>query len=249
MRAEITNSSLEVDDELSNDFTSILENSDERITPFMNLFWQQQKKLLTSSHTGERYHHPMIIRFCLSHAAKSPSCYEELRNSKVLVLPSQKRLKDYRNAIRPQRGFQEEVVEEFKVLTDPYFWCTEICGSVIWWNEGDIKPCVGQSERRTDWFYWTMVFWRKQMKLLNMPLHFLYKGSAQSSSLALYILQQQVSQQHKMMPLFWKAVAILETSCNLWVIAASSDGVSPNRRFYRLHKPLDGGADTCATIQ
>ena len=87
------------------------------------------------------------------------------------------------------------------------------------------------------------------MKLLNMPLHFLYKGSAQSSSLALYILQQQVSQQHKMMPLFWKAVAILETSCNLWVIAASSDGVSPNRRFYRLHKPLDGGADTCATIQ
>ena len=109
-----------MDDELSNDFTSIVENSDERITPFMNLFWQQQKKLLTSSHTGVRYH-PMIIWFCLSHAAKSSSCYEELRNSKVLVLPSQKRLKDYRNAMRPQRGFQEEVVEEFKVLTDSYF--------------------------------------------------------------------------------------------------------------------------------
>lgn len=68
MQAEIRNSGLEVDHELSNDFTSILENSDERITPFMNLFWQQQKKLLTSSRTGVRYH-PMIIRFCLSLAA------------------------------------------------------------------------------------------------------------------------------------------------------------------------------------
>ena len=77
MRAEIMNSSLEVDHELSNDFTSILENSDEKITPFMNRFWQQQRKLLTNSRTGVRYH-PMIRQFCLSVAAKSASCYEEL---------------------------------------------------------------------------------------------------------------------------------------------------------------------------
>ena len=63
----------------------------------------------------------MIIRFCLSLAAKSPSCYEELRNWKVLVLPSQQRLKDYRNAIRPQHGFQEEIVKELNSLTDTYF--------------------------------------------------------------------------------------------------------------------------------
>jgi len=62
----------------------------------------------------------MIIRFCLSLAAKSPSCYEELRNSKV-ILPSQRGLKDYGNAIRTQRGFQEEVVEQLKAETDCYF--------------------------------------------------------------------------------------------------------------------------------
>lgn len=59
-------------------------------------------------------YHPMIIRFCLSLAAKSPSCYEELRNSGVLVLPNQRRLKDYRNAIKPKRGFQKEVIEMLK---------------------------------------------------------------------------------------------------------------------------------------
>ena len=36
---------------------------------------------------------------------------------------------------------------------------------------------------------------------------------------------------------------LLETTYNLWVIAATSDGASPNRRFYCLHKPLDGDAD------
>ena len=63
----------------------------------------------------------MIIRLCLSLAAKSPSCYDELPNSKVLVLPSQRWLKDYRNAIKPQRGFQEEVIEVLKTETNSFF--------------------------------------------------------------------------------------------------------------------------------
>lgn len=28
-------------------------------------------------------------------------------------------------------------------------------------------------------------------------------------------------------------------SCNLWVIVATSDGASPNRKFYRMRKALD----------
>lgn len=48
----------------------------------------------------------------------------------------------------------------------------------------------------------------------------------------------------QLMPIFWEAVFILETFCNLWVICTTSDGASPNRRFYRLHKSMDGDADT-----
>ena len=51
----------------------------------------------------------------------------------------------------------------------------------------------------------------------------------------------------QLMPIFWEAVCILEHSCNLWVIATTSDVASPNRGFYKLHKPLDGdsGTDVC----
>ena len=89
MRAELESTNIEVDHELSNDLTKILGSAADtsKMTPFMKLFWEQQQKLFTSSQKGVRYH-PMIIRFCLSLAAKSPSCYEELRNSGVLVLPS-----------------------------------------------------------------------------------------------------------------------------------------------------------------
>lgn len=91
MRVELEKSSMEIDNELSNDFVKILDSADTKITPFMKLFWQEQRKLFTRSTTGVRYH-PMIIRFCLSLAAKSPSCYEELRNSGVLVLQKPKKV-------------------------------------------------------------------------------------------------------------------------------------------------------------
>ena len=120
MRKELQKNNVEVDHELSNDLADIMTKAGSKVTPFMNLFWQQQQKLFGSKATGVRYH-PMIIRFCLSLAAKSSSCYEELRNSKVLVLPSQCRLTDYRNAIKPQRGFQAEVVTELKNITEQYF--------------------------------------------------------------------------------------------------------------------------------
>ena len=42
----------------------------------------------------------------------------------------------------------------------------------------------------------------------------------------------------QLMPLFWEAVAILELSCNLWVIDVTSDRASPNRHLYRMHKNL-----------
>lgn len=119
MKLEIEKSSIEVNSELSKDITTILGNS-ESCTPFMNLFWQEQKKLLTNNLTGVRYH-PMIIRYCLSLVAKSPACYEELCRSKILKLPSQRTLRDYKSCIRPHTGFQEKVIEDLKEQTNSYF--------------------------------------------------------------------------------------------------------------------------------
>ena len=248
MKLEIQKSSVEVDHQLSQDITSILGKSDKIVTPFMDLFWQQQKKLLTRSSTGVRYH-PMIIRYCLSLATKSPACYEELRKSKILVLPSQRTLKDYRNCIRPKAGFQAEVIEELKDSTNSYFDVQryivllfdemkimsnlvfdKVTGELIGYLDlGDPDINFGTLE--------------KVDEIASHALVFFIRGICTELKFSLAFFATNGVTSHQLMPLFWEAIGILELTCNLWVIASTSDGASPNRRLYRMHKPLDNNAE------
>ena len=59
----------------------------------------------------------MIVCFCISLASKSPSAYNEIRDSNILVLPSRKTLQDYRNAIRPKVSCNPDVINELKNVT------------------------------------------------------------------------------------------------------------------------------------
>ena len=43
--------------------------------------------------------------------------------------------------------------------------------------------------------------------------------------------------------IFWKAICYLE-KINLKVIADTADGASPNRKFFKMHKLLDGNTGT-----
>jgi len=227
MSMEIQRNSIEVDHELSNDFASIFSDADREITPFMSLFWQQQKKLFASTAKGVRYR-PMIIRFCLSLAAKSPACYEELRNSKVLVLPSQRRLKDYRNFIKSKRGFQEEVVEELKTQTNSYFniqryvvllfdemkimanlVLDKVTGELIGFTDlGNLELNYGVLE--------------KVGEIATHALAFLVRGVCTQLKFCLAHFATTGVTAAQLMPLFWEAVCILETTCNLWVIGTTS---------------------------
>ena len=117
LQEEISKAFLPVSADLSNDFKSIILETDQRkISPFMRLFWEQQQKYLQSSPNNVKYH-PMIIRYCLSLASKSAAAYDDIRyNEKTrtgfVILTSSRRLRDYKNYIRPQRGFNKDIVNE-----------------------------------------------------------------------------------------------------------------------------------------
>ena len=114
----ISKSSVPLSEDIYSDFLNIFTSNLKKnnVPPFMKLFWQEQQKYVQASRNGVRYH-PMLIRFCLNLVSKSPSAYEELRyNEKdgtgFLILPSQRRLRDFRNYIKPQRGFNKEIINE-----------------------------------------------------------------------------------------------------------------------------------------
>ena len=115
MKSELEKMSKPIDRELGNDLVKIFGSCDQKkIPPFMKLFWEQQQKYLSYSNQCSIRFHPMIIKFCLALAAKSPSAYEEIRFDRakgtgILVLPSRRTLRDYKNYIRPERGFNSKV--------------------------------------------------------------------------------------------------------------------------------------------
>ena len=57
LQEEISKASLSVSADLSNDFKSIILETDQRkISPFMRLFWEEQQKYLQSSQNNATYH-------------------------------------------------------------------------------------------------------------------------------------------------------------------------------------------------
>ena len=49
---------------------------------------------------------------------------------------------------------------------------------------------------------------------------------------------------NQIMPTFWEAVAILELTRKLQVIATVSDGALPNRKFYQMHEEMNNPDDS-----
>ena len=247
MEKELQSSSVQLDEDLSSDINKVMSENLQTASPFMALFWQQQLKHFKK---GLRQYHPMIIRFCLSVAAKSSAAYDELRKSGVLCLPSQRTLRDYRNAILPRVGFNSSVISELKQTVQKFeghqrFVCISFDemkiseglvfdkynGQLIGFldlGDGEINEACLQKERT----------------LATHALLFLVRGISSDLKFPLAYFATEGVTSTQILPLFWRCIAILELNCQLRVIATVCDGAAPNRKFFKLHKGLDCCTDT-----
>ena len=120
LEKEIKTNSIPIDETMEKDILAILADSGEEFTPHMKVFWEQQRRLVAMPKFGRRYH-PHVIRFCLSIHAKSPAAYRELRDLGILVLPSERTLRDYRNFFKLRAGFHPENIGRLRDQTHQYF--------------------------------------------------------------------------------------------------------------------------------
>lgn len=108
---------VKVSEDLEQDFRTIVNESDETMLnsyppdSFMLLFWKQQKEAISKNPKQMRWH-PMMIKLCLHIQMLLSSCYNSLRSSGVLKLPSDRTLRDYRNVIHGKAGLQHEVDDQ-----------------------------------------------------------------------------------------------------------------------------------------
>ena len=246
IKNEIAKSAASIDDDLSADIESIMSQNVSNISPFMQLFWEQQKVLCKK---GAKKCHPMLIRFCLSLASKLFSAYDELRDSKIIVLPSQRTLRDYKNVITPKAGSNSEIIKELMRIAEPL---TVVQRFVVLSSDemkiqqnlvynkhiGQLVGFVylGDQDLNINCF-------DKVDQLATHALVYYIRGLASDLKFSLAYLATKGATAYQIMPTFWEAVPILEFTCKLSIIPTVSEGAPSNRNFYRIHRALSGLAD------
>ena len=173
---------------------------------------------------------------------KSRSAYEELHNSGVLILPSTRTLQDYKKFIKPKCGFSKEVIADLKTVTNNYFDVQRYV--VLLFDEMKIKSnlvfdkLTGEVKGYLDLGCVETNFSTLGNEYDDLSTHalvFYLQGVMTDLKYAFAYFATDGIISIQLMGLFWMAVSILEDNCNLWVIAATSDGASPNRKFYPMH--------------
>nr|XP_047126212.1 uncharacterized protein LOC124807816 [Hydra vulgaris]XP_047126213.1 uncharacterized protein LOC124807816 [Hydra vulgaris]XP_047126214.1 uncharacterized protein LOC124807816 [Hydra vulgaris]XP_047126215.1 uncharacterized protein LOC124807816 [Hydra vulgaris]XP_047126216.1 uncharacterized protein LOC124807816 [Hydra vulgaris]XP_047126217.1 uncharacterized protein LOC124807816 [Hydra vulgaris]XP_047126218.1 uncharacterized protein LOC124807816 [Hydra vulgaris]XP_047126219.1 uncharacterized p len=239
MQDEIQKNALRVTSDFDGDIKNLMSNAFDlhSVSPFMKFFWTEQQKYLLSNPTSVRYH-PMIIRYCLSFCAKSPSAYEDIPYDKksgtgFLVLPSRRHLCDYKNYIHPQRGFNLDIIKELKSKVKDFsdvekyivllFDEIKIQENLLWdKHTGEIIGFVDLGD-------------------INLYYATLQKIDAVATHVLVFMICSIVNPFKFTLanfPLFWKAVGICEMECKLKVMATTCDGASSNRKFFKMHSRL-----------
>ena len=103
-----------VDEDLDKDLREIMmDNTDEikkyGADSFEYIFWDQQKEAASQKQRCQIRWHPMMIRWCLHLKFISSSAYDALRSSGIVILPSERTLRDYSNWMPAKSGFTSDV--------------------------------------------------------------------------------------------------------------------------------------------
>ena len=242
LQTKIEKDGVEISASLETDLLKIMGGQNLESTPHMKFFWEQQMALLQTNKMGRRYH-PQVIRFALSIHGKSPSAYRELRDSGALILPSERVLRDYKNYFKPKAGINQENIESLREKTKQF---TDLQRYIVLVMDemkiqsnlvfdkvsGDLVGFVDLGDPTTNEAF------AEEECVATHALAFLVRGlCTDMKHIVSYYFTRDVTS-FQIMSIFWKAVAVLELSLNLWVIGAVNDGASPNRKFFNLHSQL-----------
>ena len=75
-------------------------------------FWEQYYNSITKNNRRQIRWHPAMIKWCLSLKYLSSSCYNALRSSNVIQLPSERTLRDYSTWTKATTGFSVDVHQQ-----------------------------------------------------------------------------------------------------------------------------------------
>ena len=248
---KIEKESITLDDALDRSFRDVVESQKDKAKTFapgspQQLLWDQQMEVMGRTPKGMRWH-PTFLRWCISLYGKSPGAYKMLRGSKFLALPHQSTLQDYTSYLRVSPGINVSILknliddvgpkkhisknvtlvfDEIKIKSNLVY--SKSTGKLKGFIEtGDINDVINE-------FVSVKAKTQEKEELATHVIAFMVRGivSAVKQVFAYYPCRGFTS--YQLYWSVWGAVAALEEA-GFQVRAFTSDGASPNRKFYRLH--------------
>ena len=217
IRKKLEKESIPVSNDMHTSLLKVLEDKsiDDQ---FIRLFWKEQQKAFGTSTGGMRWH-PMLLRFAMAIHSQSAAAYRTLRDTGVLKLPGESTLRDYSNAIHPEEGFNDDVIEEVvkacKDLNKNQRWV------VLMHDEMAIKADLvldGPTGDVVGFVNPNLISKRPGEEIANHVLAFMVVGVNSHLKMSLGYFATQTAKAHELYQLFWEAVGVLEVACGLKVI-------------------------------
>ncbi len=125
LQKSTTQNGIFIDNTTENDLEKIMAEKTEEVRQkfapdsFQCLFWDQQLDVHKVRDKRQVRWHPMMIRWFLSLKLLSSGSYKALRSSGVVVLPSERTLRDYTHFVKAKPGFcpgiDEQLCQEAKI--------------------------------------------------------------------------------------------------------------------------------------
>ena len=244
-----------LDSTMNNDFIQIMNEMTETVHSehpegsFKRIFWDQQVSANRVKNSRQNRWHPALIKWCLHLKFMSSACYNAIRTSGLISLPSERTLRDYTHWIKAGIGFSSEVdtqlIKEAKIneerdkyvvllwdemkIHEDLIFDKHTCELIGFVNVGTVNALIdkmaeGGDNSRTVASHMLLFMVRGMFSKLEFPYaHFATRGISADA----------------LFPLVWDAVYRLE-SVGFNVIAFSCDGASPNRKFYKMNRTEKG---------
>lgn len=246
-----------IDDDLQQDLAFIIEEEAKTISEkhspdtFQRLFWEQQTQSMKLKDKRQMKWHPMFIKWCLSLKLISSASYNALRSSKVIVLPSDRTLRDYTHFVKAKVGFHpdldKQLLREAKLdESAEYQNCVclvfdemKIKEDLVYdKHSGQLIGCMNLGDVNNELLQLEDACKNERPSLPKLATHvltFMVRGLLSSLDFPYASFPCLSLGGDQLYSIVWGAVRRLE-ACGFRVLAITCDGASCNRSFFRLHR-------------
>ena len=214
------------------------------------IFWEQQINY-NSVKPGQMKWHPYMIRFALNLKYASTSAYRAVQQSGVIALPSERTLRDYTHwvsikdgpqaevllHIRKSMGFSEEAATDSKVYFALSMDEMKIRSGLLFRKHtGELLGFsnLGEANENLQNLVETLNSKSTTKSMAEEVLVFMLRHiSKPSTSFPVAMYPSVALSGEKLYPLVFEVIETLELH-GFPIVSITSDGNSPNRKFYRI---------------